>query len=152
VKPGSGVDLVERGGKELRREPLVKCLDTDFLVAILRGQEIAQRKMVEMDREGRHSTTAISAFELFYGSHKSNQRLTNVEKTKVLLERVDVLPFESGSSERAGEILAALSACGDSIDFRDAMIAGIATANGLTLVTRNKEHFARVKELEIELW
>ena len=130
----------------------MKCLDTDFLVAILRGKETAERKMVEMDREGRHSTTAINAFELFYGAYKSNQRLTNVEKTKALLERVDVLPFELDSSERAGEILAELSARGDSIDFRDAMIAGIARANGLSLVTRNKEHFARVKELKVELW
>lgn len=130
----------------------MKCLDTDFLVAILRGQEIAERKMVAMDREGRHSTTAINAFELFYGAYKSNQKLTNVEKTKALLERVDVLSFESGSSERAGEILAELSARGVSIDFRDAMIAGIARENGLTLVTRNKEHFARIKELKVELW
>jgi tRNA(fMet)-specific endonuclease VapC len=114
--------------------------------------ESAKVKMVEMDREGRHSTTAINAFELFYGAYKSNQRLTNVEKTKALLERVDVLPFESISSERAGEILAELSVRGDPIDFRDAMIAGIAKANGLSLVTRNKEHFARVKDLKIELW
>jgi hypothetical protein len=42
--------------------------------------------MVEIDREGRHSTTAISAFELFYGAYKSNQRLTKVEKTKAILE------------------------------------------------------------------
>jgi len=130
----------------------VKCLDTDFLVAILRGKEDAERKMVEMDREGRQGTTAINAFELFYGAYKSKQSLTNVEKTKSLLERVDLLPLELDSSKRAGEILAGLSARGDSIDFRDAMIAGIARANGLSLVTRNKEHFARVKELKIELW
>jgi len=139
-------------GDAHRREPEVKCLDTDFLVAILRGKETADRKMFELDREGRQSTTAISAFELFYGAYKSNQRPTNVEKTKALLERVDVLPFESDSSELAGEILAELSARGDSIDFRDAMIAGIARAHGLSLVTRNKEHFARIKELKVELW
>lgn len=130
----------------------MKCLDTDFLVAILRGKEDAERKMSEMDREGRHSTTAINTFELFYGACKSAQRLINVERTKALLERVDILPLELDSSERAGEILADLTARGDSIDFRDAMIAGIAKANGLTLVTRNKEHFARVKELKVELW
>jgi tRNA(fMet)-specific endonuclease VapC len=130
----------------------VKCLDTDFLVAILRGKEMAERKMVELDREGRHSTTAVNAFELFYGAYKSNQRPINVEKTRALLERVDILPFELDSSEQAGEILAELSARGDSIDFRDAMIAGIARTNGLSLVTRNKEHFARVMELKIEPW
>jgi predicted nucleic acid-binding protein len=46
----------------------VKCLDTDFLIAILRGKETAERRMVELDREGRHGTMAINAFELFYGA------------------------------------------------------------------------------------
>jgi len=122
------------------------------LVAILRGKENAERKMAELDREGRHSTTAINAFEVFFGAYKSTQRITNVEKTKALLERVDILPFELASSEQAGEILADLTARGDSIDFRDAMIAGIAKTNGLALVTRNREHFASIKELKVESW
>jgi tRNA(fMet)-specific endonuclease VapC len=130
----------------------VKCLDTDLLIAILRGREEAELKMNEIDREGRQSTTAINAFELFYGAHKSKQRHANLEKTRMLLERVDVLSLDYESSEGAGEILADLAARGDPIDFRDAMIAGIAKAKGLTLVTRNEEHFARVKQLKIEVW
>ena len=130
----------------------MKCLDTDFLVAILRGKENAERKMAEMDLEGRQSTTAVNAFELFYGAYKSAQRSTNVEKTKMMLQRLDVLSLGLESSEGAGEILADLAARGGSVDFRDAIIAGIARANGLTLVTRNSEHFARVKDLKIELW
>ena len=130
----------------------MKCLDTDFLIAILRGREDAGKKMSETDREGRQSTTAVNAFELLYGAHRSNQRSANIEKTKALLDRVEVLPFQLDSSQRAGEILAELTSRGESIDFRDAMIAGIASRNGLTLVTRNKEHFARVKGLEVEVW
>jgi tRNA(fMet)-specific endonuclease VapC len=130
----------------------MKCLDTDLLVAILRGREDAELKMNEVDREGRQCTTAITAFELFYGAYKSKQRHTNLEKTRMVLERVDVLSLDYESSEGAGEILADLAARGDMIDFRDAMIAGIAKAKGLTLVTRNEEHFARVKGLKVEVW
>jgi tRNA(fMet)-specific endonuclease VapC len=108
--------------------------------------------MNEIDREGRQCTTAINAFELFYGAYKSKQRHANLEKTRMLLERVDILSLDCGSSEWAGEILADLAARGDPIDFRDATIAGIAKAKGLTLVTRNEEHFARVKELKVEVW
>jgi hypothetical protein len=35
----------------------VKCLDTDFLVAILRGKNDAKSKMESLDAEGRNATT-----------------------------------------------------------------------------------------------
>jgi predicted nucleic acid-binding protein len=130
----------------------VRCLDTDFMVAVLRGKEDAQRKMSELDREGRQCTTAVNAFELLYGAHRSAQRRTNLERTQTLLERLDVLPFELEASKGAAEVLADLAARGEAIEFRDAMIAGVARASGLTLVTRNEEHFARVKGLKVEPW
>ena len=142
----------QKVGAAHRKESLMKCLDTDFLIAILRGREEAEQKMNEIDREGRQSTTAINAFELFFGACKSKQRHANLEKTRMLLERVDILSFDRDSSEGAGEILADLAARGDPIDFRDAMIAGIAKAKGFTLVTRNGEHLARIKELKVEVW
>lgn len=108
--------------------------------------------MNELDREGRQGTTSVNAFELFYGAFKSAQRRSNLEETTSLLEGVDVLPFGLESSKLAGEILADLQVRGESIDFRDAMIAGIARTNNLTLVTRNKGHFARIKGLAVEAW
>lgn len=130
----------------------MKCLDTDLLAAVMRGWAEAEKEVQDLDREGRHSTTAINAFELFYGAYRSAQRRTNVDKTKMLLERLEILPFEEESAEGAGEILADLTKKGDSIDFRDAMIAGIARFNGLTLVTRNTRHFSRIKDLKLESW
>ena len=130
----------------------MKCLDTDFLVAILRGKEDAGQKMAALDKEGRQSTTAISAFELFYGARRSVKTQTNVEKTKAMLARLDILPFEQDSAKTAGELLADLATQGRSIDFRDAMIAGIVKSNGLTFVTRNEEHFSRIRDLKLEVW
>lgn len=130
----------------------MKCLDTDLLVAILRGKGEARGKMAALDREGGQSTTAVNAFELFYGAYRSAQRGDNVEKTRMLLERLDIFPLDWLSSEKAGELLSDLAGRGYAIDFRDAMIAGITKQNGLTLVTRNKEHFARIKGLKVETW
>jgi tRNA(fMet)-specific endonuclease VapC len=130
----------------------VKCLDTDLLIGILRGKEEARQKMEELDLEGRASTTSVNALELFYGAYKSREKQENVTATKRLLWRLDVLPFDSKSSEAAGETLATLAGHGEIIDYRDAMIAAIAKVNGLTLVTRNKVHFSRIMGLELEVW
>jgi predicted nucleic acid-binding protein len=130
----------------------VKCLDTDLLIAILRGKEEARRKMQELDTEGRQATTSVNTLELFYGAYRSKERRSNLEAMKRFLQRLDILAFDSESSEMAGEILASLAARGEPIDYRDAMIAAIAKVNGLTLVTRNVAHFSRIRSFESESW
>ena len=130
----------------------MRCVDTDFLIGILRGKVDAEHKMKELDEEGRHATTSVNAFELFYGAYKSREKNVNVQRTASLLDRLDVLPLSLESSEKAGEVLASLASTGEMIDFRDALIAGITLVNSLSLVTRNREHFARVKGLKVEQW
>jgi tRNA(fMet)-specific endonuclease VapC len=69
-----------------------------------------------------------------------------------LFAKLEVIPLEFSFSQRAGEISAKLMAKGEPIDYRDAMIAAIAIENELTLVTRNKSHFSRIKNLKLETW
>ena len=130
----------------------MKCLDTDLLVAILRGESYAQAIMSELDSEVRNATTTINAFEIFYGASHSSKRVDNVQKVRTLLQRLDVLPFTLQASESAADVLADLAAGGEIIDYRDAMIAGIVLESGLTLVTRNKRHFSRIPKLKLEGW
>ena len=130
----------------------MRCIDTDFLVAVLRGKKEAQNRMDDLDREGRQATTSVSAFELFYGAYKSEESENNLEKTNALLSRMDVLPLDVSSSDKAGKILADLAKEGGLIDFRDALIAGISVANSLLIMTRNKDHFSRIKGLKVESW
>ncbi len=130
----------------------MKCVDTDLLIGVLRGKGDAEKKMRELDEEGRQATTSVNAFELFFGACKSREKGINVQATMSLLDRFDVLSLDLESSQKAGEVLAALAAAGEVIDFRDALIGGIALVNSLSLVTRNKEHFARVNGLKLEQW
>lgn len=131
----------------------MKCLDTNLLVAILRGKHDAKKKMEDLDREGRQATTTVNSFELFYGAYKSSEnRESNVEKVSTLLGRLDILTLDYESSSIAGKILAELSTSGIAIDFRDALIAGISMARGMPLVTRDKEHFSRIRGLRLVEW
>jgi predicted nucleic acid-binding protein len=130
----------------------MRCLDTDLLVAILRGKEGAWKKVAELDEEEKGATTSINAFELFFGADKSARKNENLKETSKLLERLTVFPLDFLSSQKAAEISARLMDKGEIIDFRDAMIAAIAIENDLTLVTRNNFHFKRITDLKLELW
>ena len=130
----------------------MNCLDTDLLIAILRGKKEAYNRVIELDEEAKGATTAINAFEIFFGAHKSAMKSKSVKEASKLLDRLEVIPLDLASSLKAGEISAELVAKGETIDYRDAMIAGIIIENNLMLVTRNKSHFTRIKSLKLETW
>jgi len=130
----------------------MKCLDTDLLVAILRMNPNAEETIRELDEEGRNATTAINAFELYYGANKSKNKKTNLEGTKKLLSRLDILPLNEDSAEKAGEYFADLESRGLPVEFRDTLVAAISNQNNLTLVTRNEKHYSRISEITIESW
>ena len=142
-----------RGGAWHRREFPINCLDTDLLIAILRGKKEAFSKVLALDEDSKGaSTTAINAFEIFFGAYKSKMQSDNLRETERLIDRLNVIPLDFSSSKRAAEISANLSTIGEPIDYRDAMIAAIALENDLTLLTRNKSRFARIKNLKLETW
>lgn len=130
----------------------MKCLDTDLLVAFLRRQERARRKVEQLDQEGRQATTAVNAFELFYGASKSTMVEENVRETHRLLSRLEMLPLSPIAAERAGLLFGGLELKRLPIEFRDSMIAGIALEQNLTLVTRNRKDYGKVPGLTLEEW
>jgi predicted nucleic acid-binding protein len=130
----------------------MKCLDTDLLVAILRGDAEAEEKMRQLDEDGRNATTSINAFEIFYGAYKSKKRMTNIEGTKRLLSRLDVLSLNVEAAEKAGNFFADLELEGLQVEFRDVLVAASSLENHLALVTRNKRHYSRIVGLNVESW
>ena len=142
-----------KGGVWLRREYPINCLDTDLLIAILRGKKDAYSKVLAIDEEAKGAaTTAINTFEILFGAYKSKMQSENLKETLRLLDRLNVIPLDFSSSKKAAEISAKLGAIGEPIDYRDTMIAAIALENDLTLVTHNKSHFSRIKNLKLETW
>ena len=117
--------------------------DTDVLIDFLRGKgDTADRVALEIER-GQLRTTVISRFELLSGAASPRDE----ERVRTLLAAIPALPLDDDAADRGALVRKDLDSEGRSIGMGDSLIAGIALARGLVLLTRNVRHFARVKGL-----
>jgi tRNA(fMet)-specific endonuclease VapC len=72
-----------------------------------------------------------------------------IEKITSLL---NVYPFDETAAKHYAVIRAQLESKGVMISERDTQIAAIASANRLTVVTRNVKEFLRIEKLGVEDW
>lgn len=127
------------------------CLDTTFLIDLLRGDDKISIVLDKLERsEETVSISAASIMELVCGASSSKNILPEKEKVMKLLESMIVLEFNKDSAILAGEIEAYLRKEGNMIDIEDIIIGATAIKNDEVLITRNKKHFERIKELQIE--
>lgn len=97
-------------------------------------------------------TSAINRGELLYGVLRRKKSVSFLARMERMLDHIVVLSFDLHCANVYGELRAALEASGRRLDDADVMIAAVALANGLILVTDDERHFARVPGLEIENW
>jgi tRNA(fMet)-specific endonuclease VapC len=92
--------------------------------------------------------------ELFYGAIHSGpaNQAANLALIATLKQQFVSLPFDDRAAEEYGKVRAHLAALGTPIGPNDTMIAAIALANQLTLVTHNTTEFSRVPGLVLEDW
>jgi len=128
------------------------CLDTDILVALLRGDRKALETIEEMHRKGEQfKTTIITAYELFKGAAISTNSAENIKLVKELLHNVTVLGLDIDICEIAGLIYNDLRRRGKTISEFDILIAAIVQHNRETIITRDK-HFQEVAALNTRQW
>ncbi|MEM2981054.1 MAG: type II toxin-antitoxin system VapC family toxin [Thermoproteota archaeon] len=129
------------------------CLDTSFIIALIRRDPKAERKLEEyVSRAARLSTTPITAFELFKGAYKSEKKDAEVRKVREILSRLEILDFSVDSCERYGKLVNDLELAGTPISDLDAIIASLALTHSEAVVTADKQHFERVSGLIVETW
>jgi tRNA(fMet)-specific endonuclease VapC len=104
-------------------------LDTDTLSLYRRAHAQITRHAAAYIRRCRQ----LAAFESFCRLHR-------------------ILPFDAEAARRSADIWADLRARGQPIGEVDTMIAGIALAQGLALVSHNVNHFGRVTGLVVLDW
>jgi tRNA(fMet)-specific endonuclease VapC len=128
-------------------------LDTNVCVHYLRlgdGSSIANR-LAEKNAEDVVLCSVVRA-ELVFGALKSRDAAENLAKVGRFLSRFVSLPFDDSAADAYGRIRSELTKCGTTIGPNDLMIASIASARNLTLVTHNVGEFSRVSGLKIEDW
>jgi len=127
-------------------------LDTSILVDLLRGDEVIQERIRACEKANEPlKTTAITAFELYLGAHRSSRAEENLTLVNSLLNNLEVLVFDRRTGEIAARIMADLMERGEPLDIRDVFIAAIAIREDEKLATRDKD-FTRVRGLEVEIW
>jgi tRNA(fMet)-specific endonuclease VapC len=129
------------------------CFDTDTLSAVIRRDPplhlIRRLAQVPADEQ---ATTTITLGELLYGAAKrGSERLTR-QVREVVSIATSILPFDAEAAEVYGPLRARLEREGRRLDEPHLRIASIALSRGLTVVTGNVRHFARVPGLTVEDW
>lgn len=96
--------------------------------------------------------TIITVAELWFGAQKSARPALARREMDRFLEPFGVLPFDRGAAEAYARSRLALERMGRPIGERDLLIASIALARGLAVVTHNTSEFGRVPGLKTEDW
>ncbi|MGD2249104.1 MAG: type II toxin-antitoxin system VapC family toxin [Candidatus Methanofastidiosia archaeon] len=120
-------------------------LDTDILIDFLRNKKETVL-FLEGIRSENLATTAINAFELFWGAYKAKSQLVAVER---LLNSILLLNTTKKSVRESGRIAATLDSQGIQINVGDLLIAAICKVNDYAIATGKKKHFERIEGLEI---
>jgi len=131
----------------------VYCFDTDVVSALLKAHPPVHvvRRFARTPAEEQF-TTAITLGELLYGAERRGSAEL-VERVLAILPRAQtILPFDASAAKVYGTLRAGLEREGRRLAEPDLRIASIALSRGLTLVTGNVRHFARVPGLAVENW
>ena len=129
-------------------------LDSNACIGWLRRNKAKLVARIQSENPANIVLCSVVVAELVYGAERSGaaHRAGNLLRVEQLRQRFASLPFDDKAGEEAGRLRAHLAGLGTPIGPNDLMIAAIALANGLTLVTHNAAEFRRVPGLPVEDW
>lgn len=127
-------------------------LDTNTCIRYLNGRSENIKKKISAENPQDILLCSVVKAELFYGAMKSLHPEANLAKQKKFADCFVSLPFDDKAAELYGQLRAQLEKAGTPIGPNDLLIAAIALANNLTLVTHNTREFARIALLPCEDW
>ena len=131
----------------------MRCLDTCFVIDLLRGTPGAESKAEELDGEGGAAIASISAFELWIGALSYGPPTGPGAELRRVLDRLDILDLDGEAAETAARIFRSAQRGGRSIEQNDALVAATSITKGCSaLVTRNTRHFEGIRGLKLEAY
>lgn len=119
-------------------------IDTGIFIEHLRAKDKLSTKLYSLSDDNNLFISAISLYELYMGSTTKEKE----NDIKYLTENLTVLPFTDAVSRKAAQIYHQLRLANRMIEFRDIFIAATCIVNKLPIVTHNKKHFNRIKDLK----
>lgn len=127
-------------------------LDTNVCIEILRGRNPVLKARLANQSLNDLVLCSIVWAELQCGARLAQNPARELDKLQDAFGHWPRLSFDDAAAEAYGEIRAHLQRAGRLIGGNDLLIAAIAHANSLTLITHNTDEFARVPNLPIDDW
>lgn len=125
-------------------------LDTNVCAFLFRGKYGVERRISDIGLDNCH-ISIITYAELYYGCETSDDFAYNFGILSEFADNIDIVGIENSISTFASE-KARLRRLGTMIDDFDLLIGSTAIAHGMTLVTENTKHLARLHGISIENW
>lgn len=124
-------------------------LDTDTVIAMLRGQYGIQQKVLSVGLNA-CGISEITLAELYTGAYKSGIA-KDFGQAEFAASHFPIYPIGDILKTYA-RIRVDLEQSGSRLDSMDLLIAATALDKDLTLVTGNLRHFSRIPDLKLENW
>ncbi len=128
-------------------------LDTDIYSEALKAIDpnVAQNAAAYRQAHGRLTISAITVMEIVQGLRKVGASPRRIQAFRDAIALEEILPFDRDAADLAGQIAGDLDRAGRPIGRCDPMIAALAIAHGLGLVTGNMSHYQRLPPLGYSL-
>ena len=129
-------------------------LDTNACIGWLRMSQPAIVSRMKKESPSDLAICSVVVAELIFGAERSApaHQAKNRLRVSRLRAQFTSLAFDDFAAQYYGVIRSLLTAAGNLIGPNDLLIASIALANRLILVTHNVSKFTRVPGLQIEDW
>lgn len=127
-------------------------LDTNICIYLIKGNDEKLIKKFIKRSPIDFAISSITLSELWYGVYKSKKQKENKAALTSFLQPFEVIYFDDKAAEIYGLIRSKLESDGNLIGSMDLLIAAIALANNLILLTNNEREFKRVPKLKVENW
>jgi tRNA(fMet)-specific endonuclease VapC len=129
-------------------------LDTNTWIAWLRWQNAGVLQQLKQTPPHEILLCSIVLGELWYGAERSapTRRVSNIFIVDSLRAKYRSLALDDAAAREYARIRAELAQQGKLIGPNDMLIAAIAVANAVTLVSNNTSEFGRVSGLKVIDW
>lgn len=125
-------------------------LDTDTCSAHMRRPAKPAHRFIQ--HAGGLAIPTIVLAELYAGAYKHPTPAKLLPLIADLLNEVHLIDFDAACAERFGLVRGTLLQQGIAVSRMDLLIASVALANNLTLVTHNTADYRNVPELRLDDW
>ncbi len=126
-------------------------LDTNAIIHLMKLHEPLTAR-VRASGPASITVSTITLAEMWYGAARSRRPQRSRSEQDLALAPFRILDFDADAADHYAAARAHLANLGQPVGDRDLMIAGIALANRMTVVTSNTAEFNRVPGLTVEDW